>query len=144
MDPQKARFWFLKKNHKKLVFMFWLWFSLKKNRRTNVLLVGIFVKALKKLLAITNAILAAFWQLLTFFSAFLKILTKTTFVSLLFLKLKQKKIWKNILKGFCFNTYSLTCFLGGQLIFVWNFFSVLALTSVDTQMLYWSIFFKMH
>ena len=143
MDPQKARFWFLKKNHIKMFFMFWLWFSFKKNRRTNVLLVGIFVKALKKLLAITNAILAVFWQLLTFFSAFLKILTKTTFVSLLFLKLKQKKIWKKYVFKVLFQ-YSLTCFLGGQLIFVWNFFSVLALTSVDTQMLFWSIFFLMH
>ena len=44
------------------------------------------------------------WQLLTFFSAFYKILTKTTFVCLIFLKLKQKK--KNLIKNLTKNISS--------------------------------------
>ena len=46
----------------------------------------------------------SFWQLLTFFSAFYKILTKTTFVCLIFLKLKQKK--KNLIKNLTKNISS--------------------------------------
>ena len=55
--------------------MFRPWFSFKNNKRTIVLLVGIFEKALKKLLAVNNAILAVFdrfWPFLAvinFFSA---------------------------------------------------------------------------
>ena len=62
LDPQKARFWFLLKNPPtNLFFVFRLWFSIKNNWRTNVLLVSIFEYALiKKLLAIKNAILTIF------------------------------------------------------------------------------------
>ena len=61
-------------------------------RRTNVLLVRLFENAQKKILVVKNAILAVFGSyVLTVFSAFLKILIKTTFVCLLFLNLKQKK-----------------------------------------------------
>ena len=60
-NPKKALFWFLKKNKTKNVFsVFWLWFGFKNNRHTNVLLVGIYEQALKKLLAVKNAILAIF------------------------------------------------------------------------------------
>ena len=60
------------------------------------LLVRLFENAQKKILVVKNAILAVFGSyVLTVFSAFLKILTKTTFVCLLFLKLKQKKKFKN-------------------------------------------------
>ena len=62
-------------------FMFQLWFSYKNHRRTNFLLGGIFENA-QQILFIKNAILAIF-------NAFSKIMTKTTFVRLLFLKLKQ-------------------------------------------------------
>ena len=82
--------------------MFRLWFSFKNNRRTNVLLVGIFENLLKKAISCQKRHFGRFWRLLTFFSAFSKILTKTTFVRLLFLKLKQKKNMKTIFLRFLF------------------------------------------
>ena len=67
--------------------MFRPWFSFKNNKRTIVLLVGIFEKALKKLLAVNNAILAVidrFWQLLTFLVHLKKIDQKDICASIVF------------------------------------------------------------
>ena len=91
--PLKKRvFGFLRKRKKYLYFfMFRLWFSFKNNRCSNVLLVGIFENALKKAISPQKRHVGCFRQLVTFFIAFLKIVTKTTLVCLLFLKLKQKK-----------------------------------------------------
>ena len=59
---EKAGFWFLKTTQKKQIFfVFWLWFSFKNNKHTNVILFGIFENApTKKLLTAKNAILAIF------------------------------------------------------------------------------------
>ena len=79
---KKSVFGFWRKTLKQIFFfMFRLWFSYKNHRRTNFLLGGIFENA-QQILFIENAILAIF-------NAFSKIMTKTTFVRLLFLKLKQ-------------------------------------------------------
>ena len=100
--PEKAHFWFKKKKTKtNFFFMFRLWFSFINNRRTNVLS-SVFLKThWKKAISRQKCHFGRFWQLLTFFSALKKILTKTTFVRLLYLKLKQKeKIIKYLLKVF--------------------------------------------
>ena len=61
LDTGKSMFLvFEVKPPKKLLFVFRLWFSFKNNRRTNVLLVAFFEKALKKLLTVKNTILAVF------------------------------------------------------------------------------------
>ena len=67
--------------------MFRPWFSFKNNKRTIVLLVGIFEKALKKLIAVNNAILAVFdrfWQLLTYLVHLKKIDQKDICASIVF------------------------------------------------------------
>ena len=98
MDPPKSAFWFLKKTQKKKNFFgFRLWFSFKNNRLTNVLLVGIFENAKKKVIDCQKRHFGRFWQLITVFFGVLKILIKITFVCILFYKLKQKKKnWKQI------------------------------------------------
>ena len=68
--------------------MFRLWFSFLNNRRTNVLLVGIFENAQKKVMDRQKRHFGSFWRLITVFCAFSKILIKITFVRLLLLKLK--------------------------------------------------------
>ena len=93
---EKVHFWFLKKTPQKIVFfMFRLWFSFKNNRRTNGLLVGIFENAKKNLINCQKRPKWRFWRSITFFCAFSKILTKRTFVHLLFLKLNQSQNTKN-------------------------------------------------
>ena len=85
-----------------------------------------------------------FWRLLTCYKYIEKNIDQTTFVRLLFLNLKQKKNMKKYFLRFLFQN-SQTHFFGGQLILFLNFvFSVLALKTVDTQMVFWSIFFKLH
>ena len=60
-----------------------------------------------------------------------------------FLKLKQKKnIKKYFFEGFCFKTHK-HVFWGLNYFFL-NFFSAFALKTIDTNMLFWSVFFKMH
>ena len=76
-----------------------------------------------------------FWRLLTCYKYIEKNIDQTKFVRLLFLKLKQKKNMKKYFLRFLFQN-SQTRFFGGQLI--------LALKTVDTQMVFWSIFFKLH
>ena len=62
--PEKVQFWFLKKTPLKIFFfMFLLWFSFKNKRRTNILLVGIFRSAQKKLLTVKMP----FWPFLAVF-----------------------------------------------------------------------------
>ena len=87
-----------------------------------------------------------FWPylaVLAFFSAFYKILTKTTFVRLLFLKLKQEKtIYKKLvdLQKSMFMSFETKTLKNSS-----SYFSfVLALKSIEAQMLFWSMFFKMH
>ena len=92
------------KTHKQIFFfVFRLCFSFKNNRRTNVHLVSIFENTLKKsYLSKTpfRPFLAKrpkwrFWWLIAFFSAFSKILTKRTFVHLLFSNLNQSPNTEN-------------------------------------------------
>ena len=65
-------------------------------------MVGIFENALKKVIDCQKRNFGHFWRLLTFL-AFSKILTKITFLDLLFLKLTQKKnMKKNCFSGFYF------------------------------------------
>ena len=54
-------------------------------------MVGIFENALKKIAIVVKNPIWPILVVINFFSAFSKIFTKTTFVRLLFLKLKQKK-----------------------------------------------------
>ena len=94
-DVQPWFFGFWRKTPQQFFFfVFQSWFSFKNNRRTNVLLVSIFENALKKATSRQKCHFDRFWQLLPFLSALKKILTKTTFVRLSFLKLKQKKNMK--------------------------------------------------
>ena len=66
------------------------------------------------------------------------------FVRLLFLKLKKKKNMKKyFFNGFYFKTQK-SPFLEVKTIFFNNFFSVLAFKTIHTQMLFWSVFLKMH
>ena len=99
--------------------------------------------ALKKLLAVKNTILAFFGGYKLFCNALKKYCRKQQLcVYVLFLKLRQKKNMKKyLLKGFCFKTHK-RAFLGSTNFF--NFFSVLALKTIDTQILFWSIFFKIY
>ena len=115
LDPRKSAFLVFEENpQQNLFFVFWLLFSFKNNRRTNVLLGGIFENAQKKLLTIKNTFLAV----KNFFCAFSKILMKITFVCLLFLNLKQKKnMKKNLFYGF-FSKLKNALFWGST-----NFFS---------------------
>ena len=109
--PEKVCFWFLMKNP------------------PNVLLVSIFENTLKSYQPSTTL----FWPFLAvinFFSAFSKISTKTTFVCLLFLKLKKKSVYDFLNKNLYKNCY--------------YFSFVLALKPIDAQMLFWSIFLKIH
>ena len=121
LDPRKSAFLVFEENpQQNLFFVFWLLFSFKNNRRTNVLLGGIFENAQKKLLTIKNTFLAV----KNFFCAFSKILIKITFVCLLFFNLKQKKnMKKNLFYGFFFKTQKCP-FLGvNQFFFFLIFFS---------------------
>ena len=66
--PEKACFWFLKKNPQTIFFfVFWLWFSFKNNRRTNVLLVGIFENTLKESYLPSKTPFWLFWAVMNFF-----------------------------------------------------------------------------
>ena len=58
-------------------------------------------------------------------------------------KLTQKKNMKTIFLRFLFQNSKMP-FFGGQPIFFFLFFSVLAFKTIDTQMLIWSVFLKSH
>ena len=61
LDPQKSAYLVFEENPpNKILFVFRLWFSFKNNRRTNVIMVGIFENAQQKLLTVKNAILTIF------------------------------------------------------------------------------------
>ena len=66
---------------KKFVFVFQLSFSFKNNRRTNILLVGIFENALKKVVDHQKHHFGSFWRLIIY-----------SIVRLLFLQMNQKKM----------------------------------------------------
>ena len=105
-----------KKNQNKFFFVFWLWFSINNNRRTNVRLVGIFENAHKKSYWPSKMALWPFLAVNNGLFVHLKILIKITFVRLLFLKLKQKKNMKKTnVFGFYFKLKN--AFFGGQPIF---------------------------
>ena len=58
------------------------------------------------------------------------------------LKLNQKKsMMKKFSEGFCFKTQKHST-LGGQTIFLNNFFSVLTFNTIESPMFFWSVFFK--
>ena len=98
MTAKKASLWVRNKNLKKYFFTFFFCFSFENSRRTNVVLINIFFNVLKKVNNRQKQPKWRFWQLIVFFIAFSKILTKRTFAHLLFLKLNQsetrrKKFW---------------------------------------------------
>ena len=95
LDPQKVRFWFLKKNPQHFCSSCFGFDSALKTIDAQMFFWLIFLKMHKK----------NYWQSKTpfwlFLAVFSQILTKLTFVRLLFLKLKQKKNRKKkIFKGF--------------------------------------------
>ena len=127
--PKKPVFGFEKKPPNNCFFVFWPWFSFKNNGHTNVLQVGIFENALKKLwISCQERHFGRLWWLLTFSSAYSKILTKTTCVGLLFFTQIQKKNMKKSFKSFFFKTQK--HFLGDQPTFLY-FFSFSLKTNVD-------------
>ena len=105
--PKKVQFWFLKKTPLKIFFfMFLLWFSFKNKRRTNILLVGIFRRAQKKLLTVKMPL----WPFLAVFCAFSKIPPKTAKMALLtvnnFIFVRfQKQRPKEYLCIYCFQSW---------------------------------------
>ena len=127
--PKKPVFGFEKKPPNNCFFVFWPWFSFKNNGHTNVLQVGIFENALIKLcISCQERHFGRLWWLLTFSSAYSKILTKTTCVGLLFFTQIQKKNMKKSFKSFFFKTQK--HFLGDQPTFLY-FFSFSLKTNVD-------------
>ena len=86
----------------------------------------VFLKMQKNLLVIKNAILAVFgsyWN--NYFCVFSKILTKITFMCLLFLKLKQKKKGYNFSLRFLFQNSKMAFFGGQPIFFLLIFFSLI-------------------
>ena len=55
----------------------------------------------------------------------------------------KRKMWRHFFNGFYFKTQK-SPFLEVKTIFFNNFFSVLAFKTIHTQMLFWSVFLKMH
>ena len=55
----------------------------------------------------------------------------------------KRKMWRHFFNGFYFKTQK-SPFLEVKSIFFNNFFSVLAFKTIHTQMLFWSVFLKMH
>ena len=90
---KKSVFGFWRKTPQKMFFfVFRLWFSFKNTRHTKVLWVCIFDNAQKKVVDCQTRHFGCFWQLISLFWAFSKILMSMTFVRILFLKLNHKKI----------------------------------------------------
>ena len=99
LDPQKSAFLVFEETRpKNFFFVFRLWLSFKNNRRTTFLL--IFENSQKKSSWTSKTPFWPFLAVNNVFFAFLKILIKITFVRLLILKLKQKKIWRKIFMVF--------------------------------------------
>ena len=116
LDPQKSAFLVfveIENPKKKNFFVFRPWFSFKNNRRTNVLLIGIFENAQKKLLTPKNAILAVN-------NVFLCVFKNTDLnnicASVVFKD--KRKIWRNIFCLFFISKLKNALF-GGSI----NFFS---------------------
>ena len=79
-----------------MFFLFWIWFSFKNNRRTNVLLVGMFENAQKKLFTVKNAILAVFLAVNNgFFCVFKNTDQNNICVSIVLNAKTEKKLKKN-------------------------------------------------
>ena len=112
LEPQKSAFMVSKENPpNKIFFVFWLWFSFKDTRRTNVLLVGIIENAHKNLLRK----FLPFWEFLVvntgnvFLDVFKNTDQNNIGASIVF----KAKYEENFFKGFYLKTQKCP-FLGGQ------------------------------
>ena len=93
--PKKSVYELWNKNLlKKYFFIFFFCFSLKNNKRTNVVFGQYFWNALKKVNNCHKRPKWCFCRLIAFFSPFSKIQTKRALVRLLFLKLNQSQNMK--------------------------------------------------
>ena len=94
--PQKVCFWFLKKPPPQNFFFVYGFDSALKTTDAQMFFWPVFLKTHKtKVIDRQKRHFCCFWRLITVFCAFSKRLIRITFVGLLFLKLKQKKIWIN-------------------------------------------------
>ena len=105
---------------------------------------SVFLKThLKKPISCQKRHLGRFWRLLTFLAHFKTNIDQNNICGSTVFKDKQKKNMKKyFFKGFCFKTHKRAVL--GSTNFLNFFYSVLALKTVDAQMLLWSTFFKMH
>ena len=113
-----------KKTKNVFFFLFRLRFSLKNNRRKNVLLVGIFENALKKNYQPSKTLVLLFFAVINFFQCIFKNIDQNNiFVSIVF-KAKAVKQKKNMKTNFClrflFQNHK-HAFLRGQHIFSFCF-----------------------
>ena len=122
--------------------MFHLWFSFKNSRHTNVLLVVIFETAQKKVVDHQKRHFCRFWWLITFFCIFKNTDLNNICASTVFKAKTEEKYKENLFKSFYFKTWK--CTFWGSTNFFSSFFSHSALKTIDTQMLFWSIFLKTH
>ena len=115
------RFWFLKKTlPKNLFFVFGLWFIFKNNRRTNVLLVGIFENAQKSY----SPSKTPFWLFLEVNNGCLCVFKNTDQNNICAsIKLNQRKIWTKIF-FYAFHFKTQKCLFGGVIQFFFLIFLV--------------------
>ena len=111
----------------------WKSFLIGQNRSSN--------QSLKKSSCRQKHQFGHFWRLIMFFCAFSKILTKITFVRLMFLKLKQKKNMKNILLKVFISKLKNGLFRGSNYFFLsFHFFSFCFINNRHTNVILISIF----
>ena len=140
MDPRKGAFLVFEENPpKKLFFVFWLWFSLKNNRHTNVFLVGIFENALKKVIDRQKLHFGCFWRLITFFVDFKYTDQNSICVSIVFKAKTEKNEEKKLVgppKKSIFEFWNRNL----KKMFPLHFSFVLFFKTIDAQMLFRSVF----
>ena len=146
-DPQKRLFLvFEVKPHKQFVsscFGFDSALNLN-NGRTNVLLISIFENAPKKTNEPSKMPFWLFLAVINLFQRIFKNIDQNNICASIVFKAKTKdKYEETFFKGFLF--HSKMHFLGGQPILFWIFFlSAFASKTIDSQLLFWLICFKMH
>ena len=85
-----------------------------------------------------------FLKLITFFSCIKKILTFITFVSIVFKTITNQKYEDNLVLKFLISKFKNAHFWGSPNLFYIIFFLVLGFETIETQMLFRSVFLKMH
>ena len=104
----------------KYFLMFFFCVALKTNDTHTYVVLVIFLNALKKVNNSKKLIKWHFWQLIAFFSAFSKILTKRTFMRQLFLKLNHSRNTKKTFFGEVFLKKPKNLLFGGFKIVVFK------------------------